>query len=180
MRITILIIAIAFVLSGCGDSAPVSNQASAPSSDQSAGRDLETVTAHSADRGNRAPEGSLPSADGSSGGGSAWSRGGEPIDTTAYDAEIASAEKALKASPDSAEAKKALSAAYYKRGEALTDARQYAAALGDYRKAVKHDPSNADAKRWIEQIVVIYTGMNKEYPKEGEEPAPLPFKKGEV
>jgi cytochrome c-type biogenesis protein CcmH/NrfG len=59
----------------------------------------------------------------------------------------------------------------------LTDARQYASALGDYRKAIKLDPNNAEAKQWIEQIVMIYESINRDYPKEGEEPPPLAFKK---
>jgi hypothetical protein len=59
---------------------------------------------------------------------------------------------------------------------ALTDARQYASALGDFRRALKYDPSSEEAKTWIDQIIKIYDSMNKEYPKEGEEPPPLPWK----
>ncbi len=175
MRITVLLITAAFALAGCGNSAPEVSNTPVDNTATTSGGDLETVTAHSADRGNKVPAGSTES--GAPGGQTGWSRGGDPIDTTSFDAEIASAEKAFKASPASEPAKKALSAAYFKRGEALTQARQYAAALGDYRKAVKVDPSNADAKRWIDQIIVIYNGLNKEYPKEGEEPPPLEFKK---
>ena len=32
-------------------------------------------------------------------------------------------------------------------------------------------------KEWINQIIDIYEGLNKDYPKEGEEPPALPFKK---
>ena len=64
------------------------------------------------------------------------------------------------------------------RGEALKDARQYASALGDYRRALKNDPSNAQAKNWIEQIIMIYDSLGRESPPEGQEPQPLPFKKG--
>jgi len=99
---------------------------------------------------------------------SKWTMGGDPIDTSTYDAEIAKAEKGDK---------KELAQAYLKRADALTKARQYAAALGDYRKALKADPSNADAKNWVEQITGVYDSMNREAPKEGEEPGPLPFKK---
>jgi len=60
---------------------------------------------------------------------------------------------------------------------ALTDARQYASALGDYRRTLKYDPSNAEAKDWIERIVSIYDSINRESPKEGEEPPPLPMGK---
>ena len=72
----------------------------------------------------------------------------------------------------------ALAGAYFKRGVALTDARQYASALGDYRKTLKYDPQNREAKEWIDMITNIYDGRNQDYPKEGEEPPPLPFAKG--
>ncbi|HEY0430139.1 MAG TPA: tetratricopeptide repeat protein [Pyrinomonadaceae bacterium] len=107
---------------------------------------------------------------------SKWTQSGNPIDTTEFDAEIKQAEKNLKAKPNDA-AKNALSESYFKRGVALTDARQYASALGDYRRALKLNPGNADAKKWIDQIIEIYDGLNKAYPKEGEEPPPLPFSK---
>jgi tetratricopeptide (TPR) repeat protein len=106
-----------------------------------------------------------------------WTQSGEPIDTTELDAEIAKAEKNLKAKSSDEAAKKALAESYFKRGFALTEARQYASALGDYRKASKLDPGNEEAKTWIQKIIDIYDGLNKEYPKEGEEPPALPFKK---
>jgi len=108
---------------------------------------------------------------------SKWTQSGNPIDTSKFDAEIAAAEKELKAKPKDDGAKRALATAYVNRGLALTDARQYASALGDYRRAQKLDPTNEDAKKWIEQIVGIYESINREYPKEGEEPPPLPFNK---
>lgn len=110
---------------------------------------------------------------------SKWTQSGDPIDTKEFDAAIASAEVALGKKPSDNEVKKALAAAYFNRAEALTKARQYASALGDYRKALKYDPSNETAKEWIDQIIMIYGSINREYPKEGEEPQPLPFKKGE-
>lgn len=106
-----------------------------------------------------------------------WTQSGTPIDTAELDAEIAQAEKALKAKPQDAAAKKNLAAAFVKRGIALTEARQYASALGDYRRAQKFEPQNPEAKRWIDEIVNIYGSLNREYPKEGEEPPPLPFEK---
>ncbi|MDM7920802.1 MAG: hypothetical protein QUS14_00765 [Pyrinomonadaceae bacterium] len=109
------------------------------------------------------------------GGGGGWTRGGNPIDTKAFDAAIAAAEKDLKAKPNDAAAKTAAAEAYFKRGFALTEARQYAAALGDLRKAQKIDPTHAEAKKWETEIIGIYQMMKKEYPKPGEEPAPLPF-----
>jgi tetratricopeptide (TPR) repeat protein len=111
-----------------------------------------------------------------SGAKSKWSQSGDPIDTKEFDTAIASAEKALSAKPSDAQAKKTLAAAYYKRAVALTDARQYASALGDYRRTLKYDASNEEAKNWIEQITMIYSSINRESPKEGEEPPPLPLK----
>jgi hypothetical protein len=43
---------------------------------------------------------------------------------------------------------------------------------------IKYDPKNEEARGWIDQIISIYNSINKEYPKEGEEPPPLPFKGG--
>lgn len=109
---------------------------------------------------------------------SKWSQSGDPIDTKEFDDAIKAAEKAVSSKPSDAAAKKALSEAFYKRGVALTDARQYASALGDYRRALKNDPTNTEAKEWIDKIIMIYDGLKKSYPQEGEEPPPLPFTKG--
>ena len=121
----------------------------------------------------------MPQRPASGGPGAPKGGGGEPIDTAKFDGVIAEAEKVVKAKPDDAEAKKTLAQAYFDRAFALTQppARQYAAALGDYRRALKHDPGHAESKQWIEQISAIFRSLGKEPPKEGEEPAPLPFKK---
>ena len=130
---------------------------------------LQTTTAHTIE--NRpAPGANTPS-------GGKWSASGDPIDASKFDSKIAEAEKNLKTKPSDESAKKALAEAYFERGFALTEARQYASALGDYRRTLKLDPSNEDAKKWIDQIIGIYGMLKKEYPKEGEEPTPLPFKK---
>ena len=102
---------------------------------------------------------------------------GDPIDTAKFDGVIAEAEKAYKAKPNDETAKNSLADAYFDRGFALTEARQYAAALGDYRKALKLVPDHEESKKWLDQIVSIYQMLNKPAPKEGEEPAPLPYKK---
>ena len=106
-----------------------------------------------------------------------WTQSGEPIDTAEFDAEIAKTEKDFKAKPKDAQAKKFVAEAYLKRATALTEARQYASAIGDYRRVLKYDADNADAKKWIDEIVKIYAMINREHPKEGEEPPALPFKK---
>lgn len=108
-----------------------------------------------------------------------FAQGGEAIDTAKFDGVIAEAEKNLKAKPNDAAAKTALADAYFDRALALTDssARQYAAALGDYRRALKLNPNHEQAREWSNRIVTIFREVGKEAPKEGEEPAPLPFKK---
>ena len=130
----------------------------------------QTAIAHSL-------ENQTPKTDAPAGAKSKWTQSGDPIDTKEFDTAIASAEVALGKKPSDNEAKKVLAAAYFKRAEALTGARQYASALGDYRRALKHDPSNEEAKDWIDKIIMIYGSINREYPKEGEEPPPLPLKK---
>jgi tetratricopeptide (TPR) repeat protein len=109
---------------------------------------------------------------------SKWTQSGDAIDTKKFDAAIAAAEVAYKKTPNDEKAKTALAEAYLERANALTGARQYASALGDYRRALKYDPSNEEAKEWIGQIVNIYDSINRAYPKEGEEPPPLPYKGG--
>ncbi len=155
------------VLIGCSKAPETVQQNSAsPANDRS-----QTAIAHSTD--NRSPS-SIKSGEKTK-----WTQGGDPIDTKQFDAAIATAEVSFKKSPTDTAVKKRLADAYYARAMALTDpARQYASALGDFRRAVKYDPTNADAKEWIDKIIEIYDGMNKEYPKEGEEPQPLPFTKG--
>lgn len=108
-----------------------------------------------------------------------WKQSGTPIDVKKNDAEIAEAEKILKAKPVDEAAKKNLSEAYMKRGIALTEARQYASALGDYRRSVKYDPTNEESKSGMDVILTIYKSLNREAPPEGQEPLPLPFIKPE-
>ena len=106
-----------------------------------------------------------------------WKQSGTPIDTAAFNAGIAKAEKDLKAKPKDEAANKNLSEAYTARAVALTEARQYASALGDYRRALKYNTANEEAKSGRDVILSIYNSMNREFPAEGEEPPPLPFSK---
>ncbi|HEX8137822.1 MAG TPA: tetratricopeptide repeat protein [Pyrinomonadaceae bacterium] len=102
--------------------------------------------------------------------------GGEPVDTSKYDAEIKRLEeKARKSSADQA-TRLALAKAYTDRGDALTGVRQYRAALGDYRRALRNDPNNEQAKQMSGTIVSILQSMGRDVPPEGQEPAPLPLK----
>ena len=103
---------------------------------------------------------------------------GTPIDTSKYDADIKSAEEKYNKNQKDNAAKMALAKAYLARANALTlEGRQYRSALGDYRRVLKYDPDNQEAKDWINQIVAIFQDMNREPPKEGEEPPPLPYEK---
>ena len=99
------------------------------------------------------------------------------VDVAKFNEGIVAAEKALKASSSDTAKKAALAEVYFKRGFALTEARQYASAIGDFRRALKQVPDHADSKKWIATIANIYKSMNREIPKEGEEPKPLEFKK---
>ena len=169
MKNAIVLIAAAF-FAGCNNAPqPVAN-----ANANIAGRSekTETVTAHTTEN-QTAP---MPETNASSNGKTKWTQSGNPIDTKSLDADIASADKALKAKPSDESAKKALAEAYYKRAVALTDARQYASALGDYRRTLKYDPDNAQAKEWVDQIVSIYDSIGRESPPEGQEPPPLPYK----
>lgn len=168
MKFLSLFLAAAF-LSACGSQAqPVSNSPSNEKPMRS--EQLQSTTDHTLEN----KPVSKPPVQNTGG---KWSQDGDPIDTTEFDKTITDAEKAQKADPKDDAAKKELAEAYFKRGVALTDARQYASALGDYRRVLKLDPTHADAKKWEEQIIGIYQMMKKEYPKPGEEPKPLPFKK---
>jgi tetratricopeptide (TPR) repeat protein len=163
---------LSLVLTGCNSSAPqpVQNSNSAPAPQRT--EKMQTAVSHTTE--NQPP----PVSNSSTGAKTKWTQSGNPIDTAKFDKDIDGAQKALKSKPNDEAAKKSLADAYFVRAMALTDARQYPSALGDFRKAVKLDPGNEDAKMWIDQIMTIYDGMNREAPKEGEEPPPLPFKEG--
>ena len=166
MKKVIAVSLLSFAFVGCNNSAPQISQQPVANTNS---RPSEMVAAHTTE--NK----SVPGA--KSEGKTKWTQSGEPIDTSDFDQKIAAAEKNLKSKPNDEAAKKALAEAYYQRGFALTEARQYASAIGDFRRALKYEPENADAKKWIATIVNIYDSINRESPKEGEEPPPLPFKK---
>lgn len=101
--------------------------------------------------------------------------GGDPIDTTALDTQIAEAEKNHKNGPGDDAARVALAHAYLARADALTNARQYSSALGDYRRTLKYDPQNKEATDMSATIISIFKSMGREAPAEGKEPPPLPL-----
>ncbi|MEZ5345040.1 MAG: tetratricopeptide repeat protein [Pyrinomonadaceae bacterium] len=176
MKNLFIIIGAAVLLSACGGSQTATKRPVANSN--SAGeRQSETVAVHSVDK--ERESGNLPKAETveKSEEKSGWTRSGNPIDTTEFDSAIQTAEKAVKANAKDETANKNLAEAFYKRGFALTEARQYAAAIGDYRAALKYEPEHEESKKWIAVIAGIYKSMNRDIPKEGEEPKPLEFKK---
>lgn len=170
--ITLGLLLLAFT--GCSSNAPRAVENS--NSNQAAQRDekMQSVVSHTTE--NQPPPGNSTSQP--TGPKTKWTQSGNPIDTKGFDGEIAKAEKARKAQPKDAAANSALAEAYFKRGFALTEARQYASALGDYRRTLKYDAANEEAKKWIEIITSIYNSKNQDYPKDGEEPPPLPFNGG--
>ncbi|MBA3694421.1 MAG: hypothetical protein H0W77_13465 [Acidobacteria bacterium] len=95
-----------------------------------------------------------------------------PIDVSKMNADIEKAEKEFKKNPKGREA---LAKMYFTRAFALTEAAQYRAALGDFRKGLKLSPNDEDAKAMHDRIIDIFKSINREPPKEGEEPSPLPF-----
>jgi tetratricopeptide (TPR) repeat protein len=96
-----------------------------------------------------------------------------PIDVNQMTADIEKAEKEYKKNPAT---KDQLAKAYFVRATALTDAAQYRAALGDYRKGLKLEPNDEAAKSMHDEILRIFKSINREPPKEGTEPKPLPIK----
>ncbi len=151
-------------LAACGNSIKPTNVSQQQNSTNSL-----TVTSHSSDP--------APTAVSKSDTKTKWTQSGDPIDTSEFDAEVKQAETNFKTKPKGEAAKKSLADAYFRRAVALTGARQYASALGDYRRTLKLDPGNKDAKDGMDQITSIYESLNRDYPKEGEEPPPLPFRK---
>ncbi len=149
------------------DNAPANSSANAPLRAEKMQSTLDHTLENQPPRAAASPNGAP---------GGKWTASGDPINTKEFDAAIEKADKDLKARPADTAAKAAAVDAYFKRGFALTEARQYASALGDYRRALKIDPSHAESQKWEQQIIGIYSMMKKDYPKEGEEPPPLPFK----
>lgn len=168
---TATILAVAIFAVGCANSARPVSQSNTPAVTSLTPDKSETAIAHSSEK-QMPPAGTPASVN------RAPYAMGDAIDTAKLDAAIIAAEKSLSSKPADDGAKKTLAGAFYERAVALTDARQYASALGDYRRAIKYDPKNADAKEWIEKITMIYGSMNRQAPAEGQEPPPLPFKKG--
>jgi len=168
-----------FSLIGCGGNSP---QTSAPNTNVAVvvnRNQPETVAAHSTEKSlppmtdnavNPANKPALTSTE---------SPMARAIDVSVQTAKIEAAEKDYKAKSSDAKAKENLAAARFERAFLLTGAAQYRAALGDFRKGLKLTPNNAEAKAMHDKILEIFASpsVNREPPKEGEEPAPMAFNK---
>ena len=174
----LLVFCAVFAIAACNSSAPEVAPEPVTNTTTQSDRVKDTVASHTVDGDRDRKNGAEPSeaVPAKSTEKRKWSRSGDVIDTTRFDAAIKKAAADLKSKPGDEVASKALGTAYFERGVALTSARQYASAIGDFRKAIKNDPSNADAKKQIAMIISIYNSMNIEAPGVGEEPAPLEFK----
>lgn len=159
-KITILIF-LSLFLYGCNSATTTTVNVNQPTQNSN---DSLAVSSHSSQT-----SGNVQSS--SSGGGSPMARA---VDVSQMTANVEKAEKNYKASPKNEKAKQALADAYFRRAFALTEAAQYRAALGDFRKGLKLAPDNKAAKDMHDQIIDIFKGINREPPKEGEEPAPMP------
>ena len=166
-------------LIGCGNNAPQttavqnSNVAVAASRQQS-----ETVAAHSTEKSLPANANPANAASSTNKTTSTESPMARSIDVSAQTAKIEAAEKEFSAKSGDAKVKENLAKAYFDRAFLLTDAAQYRAALGDFRKGLKLNPNDKEAKAMHDQIISIFASIKREPPKEGEEPAPMPFNKG--
>ena len=167
-----------FSLIGCAKNAPQTNSTNANVAVVVNRNQPETVAAHSTEKSlppmtaNAASPANKPTS------GSTESPMAQAIDVTAQTTKIEAAEKEFKAKSGDTKAKENLAAARFERAFLLTKAAQYRAALGDFRKGLKLNPNDAEAKAMHDKVLEIFASLNREPPKEGEEPAPMPFNKG--
>jgi tetratricopeptide (TPR) repeat protein len=174
MKKAVIIGFFACALAACSSSAPVTPEQvlKADNANVSNGRNAESlvVPSHSSNKSEGANNAASKT--------QTESPMAKAVDVAEMTAAIEKAEKNYQAKQTDAKAKDALAEAYFARAFDLTKAAQYRAALGDFRKGLKLKPDNEDAKKMHAEILRIFAGMNREPPKEGEEPPPLPFNKG--
>lgn len=170
----VLILSLAALVSvGCNSAA---QQANAPINQNAAiikSNDSAIVSSHSDEAGKTvSPPSNKPASSSST-----ESPMARPIDAAEMTADIERAEEQYRRNQKDEKAKNELAKAYFVRATALTSAAQYRAALGDYRKGLKLNPNDETARKMHDQILSIFKSIGREPPKEGEEPAPLPFNK---
>lgn len=163
-----------FAAIGCSNSAPTQVQNQPTNTNSSAKKDEMTVMSHSTES-VKTPISTANTNASTSAKSSTESPMAKPVDVSKMNANIEKAEKNYKAKSSSAKSKEDLATAYFERAFALTESAQYRSALGDFRRGLKLNPNDAEAKAMHDQILSIFKSINREPPKEGEEPAPLAF-----
>ncbi|MDQ1591736.1 MAG: hypothetical protein QOG71_2363 [Pyrinomonadaceae bacterium] len=88
----------------------------------------------------------------SPGGNAPGNAGGQELDTSKLDAEIARLEQQAEKDPDDDTSLDALADAYVKRGQALYEARRLPDALRDYQSALRYSPDHEEANLRVAQI----------------------------
>ena len=78
--------------------------------------------------------------------------GGQGLDTSKLDAEIARLEAQAEKNPDDDSTLAALADAYVRRGHALHEARRLTDALHDYQSALRYSPDHEEANLRVAQI----------------------------
>jgi tetratricopeptide (TPR) repeat protein len=166
---------LAFTLAACGNPNRIPPE-NAPNANNANGRNANSLvtSSHSSDK----PQGANNSSPANAPRTQTESPMAKPVDVSEMTVAIEKAEKDYNARQSDAKAKEKLGEAYFTRAFALTEAAQYRAALGDFRKGLKLKPDDKDAKAMHDRIISIFQSINREPPKEGEEPPPMPFNKG--
>jgi hypothetical protein len=180
MKKTAIIGILALAAAACSNSAQVATQPTPNANNTNTttaqkNADSLVVSSHSSEKTQGATNPSMPGAAAQKP--QTESPMAKAIDVSEMTATIEKAEKDYKAKQADAKAKQTLADAYFERAFALTEAAQYRAALGDFRKGLKLDSNKKDARDMHDRIISIFKSINREPPKEGEEPAPMPFNK---
>ena len=174
MRKTAILISLSFLFTSCTNQNQPTTQATNSNLSVQRSNDSLVVSSHSTERSATPVSPMSPSSSSSQAGNSPMAKA---IDVSEMTANIEKSEKAYKANSNDPKAKSELADAYFARAFSLTEASQYRAALGHYRKGLKLNPNAKEAKSMHDRIISIFQSINREPPKEGEEPPPMPFDK---
>jgi tetratricopeptide (TPR) repeat protein len=101
--------------------------------------------------------------------------GGQGLDTSKLDGEIAALEQQAEKNPDDETTLNALADAYVRRGHALHEARRLTDALHDYQSALKYSPGHEEANLRVAEIT---QEIGEEPHAEDGKPVAVPAKPG--
>jgi tetratricopeptide (TPR) repeat protein len=101
--------------------------------------------------------------------------GGQTLDTSKLDAEIATLEQQAEKNPDDDTTLGALAEAYVRRGHALHEAHRLTDALHDYQSALRYSPDHEEANLRVAQIT---QEIGAEPHAEDGKPVAIPAKPG--